>query len=264
MLKTRVIPVLLLKDGLLVRSESFKVHQFIGDPWHEVVRFNEWNVDELIYLDISKSDSYLHGREDTKIKRVENLQDLLPLVSESCFVPLTFGGRIKSVEDVRWRLMQGADKVSMNTAAFYNPVLIEDSAEKFGSQSIIISIDAKKNQAGDYEVFVHGGSTPTGVGLLAWAKEVEKRGAGEILLQSIDHDGRAIGFDCEMIKSLASSVSIPVIAMGGAGSYQHFSQVVNSTGVSAVAAANIFHFKEMADRYIKKEMSSCGIPVRSY
>jgi cyclase len=264
MLKTRVIPVLLLKDGLLVRSEDFRIHQFIGDPWHEMVRFNEWNVDEIIYLDISSSDSYLHGRDDTKIKRVHNLQGLLPLVSESCFVPLTFGGRIKCIDDVRWRLMQGADKVSINTAAIQNPRLIEESADKFGSQSIIVSIDAKKNRAGDHEVFVQGGSIPTGLSLVAWAQQAEKRGAGEILLQSIDHDGRASGFDCEMIESVVSSVSIPVIAMGGAGSYHHFSQVVNSTGVSAVAAANIFHFKEMADRYIKKEMKASGIPVRSF
>lgn len=262
MLKTRVIPVLLLKDGLLVRSESFKKHQFIGDPYHEVARFNEWNIDELIYLDISRSDSYHHGRDDIKIKQVKGALDLISLVAETCFVPLTFGGRIRTLEDIRRLLLHGADKVALNTAAFDAPTLIEKAVNYFGSQCLVIGIDVRRHNDGTYQVFVDGGQRATGIDVVSWACEVERRGAGEILLQSIDRDGRAIGFDCNLISQVMDVVSIPVIALGGAGTYTHFSEVVTKTNVSAVAAANIFHFKEMTDRFIKREMKRSDIPVR--
>jgi len=254
--------VLLLKDGHLVRSESFHTHQFIGDPYHEVVRFNEWNIDELIYLDISRSDSYSQGRYDLKVKQVKGVLELLSLIAETCFVPLTFGGRIRTIEDIRLRLLHGADKVALNTAVFDAPKLIEQAVNYFGSQCLVIGIDVRRHGNGTYEVFVDGGQRATGIDVISWALEVERRGAGEILLQSIDRDGRGIGFDCNLISQVVDVVSIPVIALGGAGQYTHFSEVVRKTNVSAVAAANIFHFKEMTDRFIKREMKRLDIPVR--
>ncbi len=262
MLKTRVIPVLLLKDGLLVRSESFHVHQFIGDPYHEVMRFNDWSVDELIYLDIGKSDNYGLGRNDTKVKQVGDVLELLSLVAKTCFVPLTFGGRIQTIEDIRLRLMLGADKVTLNTAVFDDPALIGLAANRFGSQCLVVAVDVKKDNIGNYQVFVEGGQRATGVDVLTWVRDVERRGAGEILLQSIDRDGVGCGFDCDLISTVVNAVKIPVIALGGAGQYAHFSEVVQRTGVSAVAAANIFHFREMTDRFVKREMRRAGIAIR--
>lgn len=264
MLKTRLIPVLLLKDGMLIRSESFSVHQFIGDPFHEVLRYNEWSVDELIYLDISRSDIYDRGRHDIKVKQMSGVLDLLPQIARSCFVPLTFGGRIRTVEDIRARLALGADKITINTAAVDTPDLITRGAETFGSQCMVVCIDARRHADGRYEVFVDGGRRATGLDVVAWAREVERRGAGEILLQSIDRDGLAAGYDYDLIRPVVQAVSIPVIALGGAGQYEHFGDVVRQTGVSAVAAANIFHFKELTDRFIKREMTKMGVPIREH
>jgi imidazole glycerol-phosphate synthase subunit HisF len=261
-LKTRLIPVLLLKDGLLIRSQSFSIHQFIGDPVHEVVRYNEWSVDELIYLDISRGDSYELGRHDTKVKRAQGVLDLLPQIASSCFVPLTFGGRIRTVDDIRTRLALGADKITINTAAVDTPDLITRGAEMFGNQCMVVCIDARRRPDGTYEVFVDGGRRATGLDVVEWARRVEALGAGEILLQSIDRDGLASGYDHELLAPVVQAVSIPVIALGGAGEYNHFGEVAAATGVSAVAAANIFHFKEMSDRFIKREMKRMGVPIR--
>jgi cyclase len=262
MLKIRLIPVLLLKDGLLIRSESFSVHQFIGDPYHEVMRYNEWSVDELIYLDISRSDTYERGRHDMKVQRVVHVLDLLPQIASTCFVPLTFGGRICSLEDIRTRLIRGADKITINTAAVDSPELITRGAEAFGSQCMVVCIDARRKGDGTYRVFVDGGRRDTGLEVVAWARRVEQSGAGEILLQSIDNDGLAMGYDHDLIRAVVQNVSIPVIALGGAGQHEHFGEVVRQTGVSAVAAANIFHFKELADRFIKRDMKRMGVPIR--
>jgi len=262
MIKTRLIPVLLLKNGLLVRSQAFTVHQYIGDPYHEVLRYNQWGVDELVYLDISRYDIYDQGRSDMKIGHVAGVLDLLPQIARTCFVPLTFGGRIRSLEDIRERLIRGADKIAINTAAFDNPELIKRGAEFFGSQCIVVSIDAKRLANGSYRVFVEGGRRDTGKEVVAWAQEVERLGAGELLVQSIDRDGQAIGYDCELIRSVVQAVRIPVIAFGGAGRYAHLAEVILKTGASAVAAANIFHFKEMADRFIKREMKTAGLSIR--
>jgi len=262
MLKTRLIPVLLLKEGLLVRSEAFSIHQFIGDPYHEVMRFNEWNVDELIYLDISRSEAYESGRQDTKIKPVGCVLDLLPLIARTCFVPLTFGGRIRTIEDIRVRLSLGADKVAINTAAVDDPTLIARGAETFGNQCIVVCIDARLRPDGSYGVFIDGGARDTGLEVVAWAREAERRGAGEILLQAVDRDGSARGFDHALLRAVVEAVSIPVIGLGGAGTYEDFGEAVRETGVSAIAAANIFHFKELTDRLIKREMKRVGVPVR--
>lgn len=262
MLKTRLIPVLLLKNGQLVRSQAFSRHQYIGDPYHEVMRFNEWNVDELIYLDIGRSDDPQAFRQDTKLHAAGGALDLLPRIAKTCFVPLTFGGRVRTLEDFRIRLSLGADKIAVNTAAADDPEFITRAAETFGNQCVVVCIDARRRPDGSYGVFVDGGTRDTGRDAIAWAAEAAARGAGEILLQSVDRDGAANGYDLDLLRRATDATPAPVIALGGAGKYEDFGEAVLKTGVSAVAAANIFHFKELTDRLIKREMKRMGVRVR--
>lgn len=262
MLKKRLIPVLLLQNGLLVRSELFKIHQVIGNPIHEVQRFNEWNVDELIYLDITTEGDYDLRREDHKIKSLSNPLGILDAVSKTCFIPLTWGGRIHSVKDMRQRFSLGADKITMNTAAVRIPELIGKGAKVFGSQAMVISIDVLRHPDGETEVFIEGGRTPTGMKPDEWARQVEDRGGGEILLQSIDRDGTGRGYDIELIHAVSSAVKIPVIACSGVGIFDHYADGVRA-GASAVAAANIWHFKELTDRAGKRALARAGIDIRS-
>jgi cyclase len=261
MLKKRLIPVLLLQNGLLVRSELFKIHQVIGNPIYEVQRFNEWNVDELIYLDISLDDTYDLRRDDHKIKGLNDPLSILDAVSKTCFMPLTWGGRIRNVEDMRQRISRGADKITINTAAVRDPSLITQGAKVFGSQAIVVSIDVLRDTDGRTEVFIEGGRMPTGLEPEVWAQEVEKRGAGEILLQSIDRDGTGRGYDLELIHAVASVTTIPVIACSGVGRYEDYAKGIKA-GASAVAAANIWHFKELSDRGGKRALARAGIEVR--
>lgn len=261
MLKTRLIPVLLLKNGLLIRSEGFNVHQIIGNPIHEVKRFNEWNVDELVYLDISRDDAYDIRRDDHKVKNMTGPLDILEEVSKTCFMPLTWGGRIRTVEDMSERFKRGADKITLNSQAIKTPDLITQGAKIFGNQAIVISMDILRHSDGRCEVFGEGGKKATGMEPQVWAAEVEKRGAGEILIQSIDRDGMARGYDLDLIKQVSSVTSIPVIACGGVGRYEHYAEGVRA-GASAVAAANIWHFKELSDRGGKKAMAKAGLDVR--
>lgn len=261
MLKKRLIPVLLLQNGLLVRSELFRVHQIIGNPIYEVQRFNEWNVDELIYLDITRTGSYDLRREDHKLKGLNDPLTILDEVSRTCFMPLTWGGRIHTVDAMRERISRGADKIAINTSAFDDPQLISDGAKVFGSQAIVISIDVLRDADGHTEVLVEGGQRRTGRKPELWAREVEDRGAGEILLQSIDRDGTGRGYDLDLIYQVASSVKIPVIACGGVGRYEDYTKGVEA-GASAVAAANIWHFKELSDRNGKRVLAKAGVAVR--
>lgn len=262
MLKIRLIPVLLLKEGLLVRSELFKIHQIIGNPIHEVQRFNEWSVDELIYLNISRDDTCDLRRDDTKVKNLNNSLDILEEVSKTCFMPLTWGGRITSIEDMRQCFLRGADKITINSAAVRSPELISKAANVFGNQAIVVSIDFYEKENGKREVFIDGGKTPTGLEPLEWARKVEKLGAGEILLQSINRDGTGLGYDVEIIREIAANLKIPIIACSGVGDYLHYAQGVRA-GASAVAAANIWHFKEMSDRNAKRVLSRAGVKIRS-
>jgi cyclase len=261
MLKVRLIPVLLLQNGLLVRSELFKIHQVIGNPIHEVQRFNEWNVDELIYLDITQGAVYDLRRDDHKIKGLSDPLEILDQVSKTCFMPLTWGGRIGSVDDMRQRFRRGADKITLNTRAVQTPGLITEGARLFGSQAMVVSIDVLRHPDGRPEVFIEGGRTATGLRPEAWAKSVEGFGAGEILLQSIDRDGTGQGYDLEVIQAVAAATSIPVIACSGVGRYEHYADAVRA-GASAVAAANIWHFKELSDRGGKRALAKAGVPVR--
>ena len=261
MLKNRLIPVLLLQNGLLVRSESFSIHQIIGNPLHEVERFNHWNVDELIYIDISESHHYDLRRSDHKTKDLTDPLQILETVSRACFMPLTFGGRIRSVEEMRARISRGADKVTINSEAVRNPGLITAGAKVFGSQAIVVSIDTLHHSDGRLEVFIDGGRTSTGRHPTEWASEAEERGAGEILLQSIDRDGTGKGYDLELISLVTAAVTIPVIACSGIGRYEQYADGIRA-GASAIAAANIWHFKEQSDRGAKRALKAAGINIR--
>ncbi|MCF8475400.1 MAG: imidazole glycerol phosphate synthase subunit HisF [Pseudolabrys sp.] len=252
---------MLLQNGLLVRSEKFSIHQIIGNPIHEVERFNEWSVDALIYLDISETDEYNLRRSDKKVRGLANPLVILDAVSKTCFMPLTWGGMIRSVEDMRERFRRGADKITINSQAFRTPDLIEQAARTFGSQAVVVSIDVMRHPDKKLEVFIDGGATATDVNPVDWAKQAEGRGAGEILLQSIDRDGTGRGYDLDLIHDIASSVRIPVIACSGIGDYSQYPKGIEA-GASAVAAANIWHFKEMADRGGKRALIRAGVDVR--
>jgi imidazole glycerol-phosphate synthase subunit HisF len=261
MLKRRLIPVLLLQSGLLVRSELFKIHQVIGTPIYEAQRFNEWNVDELFYLDITRGDDYDLRRDDHKVKGLADPLSILSAVSKTCFMPLTWGGRIRTVGQMREVFSRGADKITLNTAAFRTPELITEGANTFGSQAIVVSMDVLRHGDGRHEVFIEGGQTATGWNPVRWAIEVEGRGAGEILLQSIDRDGTGVGYDLDLIRSVVSATSIPVVACSGVGRYEQYAEGIQA-GASAVAAANIWHFKELSDLGGKRALAKAGIDVR--
>jgi len=261
MLKKRLIPVLLLKNGQLVRSEAFSVHQIIGDPVHEVARFSQWAVDELVYIDISEDDA-IDGRMDMKVRKEGSALAILDAVAKQCFMPLTFGGRIRTVADMRERIARGADKITINTAAIQHPELIGQGATEFGSQAIVVAIDARRRDAGGWEVVHQRATVSTGMSPVDWAREAERLGAGEILLQSVDRDGTGAGYDVELIHAVASATSIPVVALGGVGRLEHFADAITKGGASAAAAANFFHFVELSDRRAKRAMASAGIAVR--
>ena len=261
MLKTRLIPVLLLKNGELVRSEDFSLHQIIGDPIHEVKRFNDWNVDELIYIDITEGDYDFKRRGDHKIKGMEDPLEILEAVSKTCFVPLTWGGRIKTFEDAVARFKRGADKITLNSALFDSPELVGKISKRYGSQAIVASIDVLRDADDKVEVYKSGGKIQTGKDPVSWAKELESLGVGEIFPQSIHKDGKGSGYDLDLIESICQAVDIPVIACSGVGVYEQYSKAVD-VGASAVAAANIWHFKELSDRNGKRALKRAGVNVR--
>ncbi|OGY92012.1 MAG: imidazole glycerol phosphate synthase subunit HisF [Candidatus Komeilibacteria bacterium RIFCSPLOWO2_02_FULL_48_11] len=263
MLKKRLIPCLLLQNGQLVKSIGFKQYQIIGNPKIAIKFFNAWAVDEIIFLDISQTSDYTTLlRADYNFKMFETLEEILKESAKICFVPLTVGGGIRNLEQMSGLFKSGADKVSINTAAVRQPELISAAAKKFGSQAVVVSIDVKINNKGDYEVFIDHGMAPTGLSPVAWAKKTQTLGAGEILLNSIDRDGALNGYDLELIKSVTGAVNIPVIACGGVGKWQDLVDGINIGGASAVAAANIFHFTEQSTRHAKKFMVDTGIDIR--
>jgi cyclase len=262
-LKTRLIPVLLLLNGQLVRSQGFSVHQVIGNPIHEVERFNQWCVDELIYLDISRDDHYDLRRDDKKVQGLSSPLEILAAVSATCFMPLTWGGRLRSLEQIQAVLAGGADKVTLNTQAWREPELVREAARRFGSQAVVACIDVRRDAQGRAEVWVDAGREATGAAPADWARRLEALGAGEILLQSIDRDGSGRGYDLELIREVAAATTVPVVALGGVGSFEQYAQAV-SAGASAVAAANLWHFKELADRGGKRALARAGVPVRTW
>jgi cyclase len=265
MLKNRLIPVLFFRDGYLVRSEGFSIHQKLGNPTAQVERFNDWDVDELIYIDISEKSNFSPSKIDLgnrKKDKEQNFDDIIKTVSQKCFMPLTFGGGIRTILDARRRFELGADKITINSQAIHRPSFISELAEEFGSQAIILSIDAKRVNSDSYEVFTAWGREPTGITPANWANEAQDLGAGEIFINSIEYDGKATGYDIELICSITENTNIPVIACGGAGSYNDFEKAIKLTDLSAVAAGNIFNFKELAYPIAKNHLKKAGLNFR--
>lgn len=250
MLTKRIIPCLDIKDGRTVKGIKFLDLRDAGDPVELAKFYAEEGADELVFLDISA----------TEEKR-KTLAELVYHVAEKVNIPFTVGGGISSVEDVDILLHNGADKVSINSSAVKNPQLINDLVAKFGSQCIVVAIDAKRLN-GEWKVHLVGGKVPTEIELFAWAKEVEERGAGEILFTSMDHDGTKNGFANKALARMSKERNIPVIASGGAGKMQHFTDTFIDGRADAALAASVFHFKEMKIKDLKKELERCGIPVR--
>ncbi|KRA06923.1 imidazoleglycerol phosphate synthase cyclase subunit [Acidovorax delafieldii] len=259
----RLIPVLLLKNGLIVRSQLFSIHQSIGNPMHTVRRLSNWNVDELILLDISTEDRHDLRRDDLQVQyQGTTLLGLLPEIAKLCFMPLAVGGGIRDIEAMRERFAAGADKCVINSEAVRNPALLTEASRAFGAQAVVVSIDVLRHRDGRLEVMIDGGRTPTGLDPLAWARECEQRGAGEIVLNSVDRDGAGTGYDLALVQAVTTSVSIPVIACGGVGTYADFVPALNEAGASAAAAANIFNFYELAYPHAKKTCIDAGVAMR--
>jgi cyclase len=250
MLAKRIIPCLDVDKGRVVKGVKFQNLRDAGDPVEVAKGYEEQSADELVFLDITAS------AEERKI-----MIEVVQRVAETVFIPFTVGGGVSSLEDIRRLLSAGADKVSINTAAVKNPQLIYESAKRFGSQCIVVAIDAKRSERG-WEVYIHGGRTPTGLDAVEWAKRVESLGAGEILLTSMDADGTKKGYDIELNRAVASAVSIPVIASGGAGTMEHFYEVFTQTNVDAALAASLFHFKEVSIPDLKAYLKNKGVHVR--
>lgn len=260
----RLIPVLLLKHGLLIRSQKFRVHQAIGNPMSTVLRLSNWGVDEIVVLDINSANRHDLRRDDLQYAyEGSSSVDVLKEISKVCLVPLAFGGGIRNLADIESRLAAGADKCVINTQALVNPAFVEEAARKFGSQCITISIDAALNRDGHWSVYSHGGRNPSHRSPAEWAQQVERLGAGEILLNSIDRDGTAEGYDLDLIRSVASAVGIPVVACGGVGDYSDFARAVQQGGASAAAAANIFHFFELSYPWAREAGRRAGVHFRT-
>jgi len=253
MLKVRIIPTLLWNDFGLVKGISFDSWRRVGTILPAIKVYNMREVDELIVLDICA----------TRDKRQPDTLSVSEFAQE-CFCPLTIGGGINSIVHVKQLLRAGADKVCVNSAAFDKPELISEIAYKFGTQCVVVSIDARKTGTGTYECYSHNGSRPTGRGVEEWARQVEEMGAGEIMICSIEQDGTMQGYNLELIKMIADAVSIPVIASGGAGQYQDFLDVIRNANVSAVAAASIYHFTEKTPLEAKMYLAQHGIAVRKF
>jgi cyclase len=251
MLKIRVIPTLLWKQFGLVKGRQFDSWRRVGPVLPAIKVYNQRDVDELVLVDITATLS--NAPPD-----FESIADF----SQECFVPLTVGGGVRSIEQVQNLLRAGADKIIVNTAAYRTPTLITDIAQRFGTQCVVASIDARRTLHHSWECYSHSGTFNTGLCVKAWAKELEERGAGEILITSIDNDGMMQGYDLELVNAVSDTVKIPVIASGGAGNYQHLIEAVTISGASAVAAASMFHFTEQTPAGAKLAMQNVGIPVR--
>jgi len=253
MLKVRLIPVLLLKNGRMVKPIRFGSggERDVGYPASTAKIYDSQDADELIFLDINATG-------EGRMFLLETLKE----VAENCFIPLTAGGGVKTISDIREILRVGADKVSINTAAVENPEFIREASSKFGSQCIVVSIDAREISPGKYEVFTYGGKEATGIDVLDFIKKATYFGAGEILITSIDKEGTMSGYDINLVKAAVESVKVPVIANGGAGTRQHFIDAVNVAHASAVAASSVFHFSDSNLTQVKSFIYNSGVPIR--
>lgn len=261
MVKTRLIPVLFISNGLIVRSEDYSYHQIIGNVVNEAHRYNEWNVDELIYIDISRSAEYDSRRDDHKIQSVDSKEAALKMIASTCFMPLTFGGGIRTIEEVDFLIKNGADKITLNTGALLRPELIRECAQKYGSQAVVLSVDYK-NMDGKQTVFSTFGQNSTGIDLLDWIQEAVKLGAGEVMIADINRDGKACGYDIQTIGNVVDNTPVPVIACAGAGDPYDFVDLAQETNVSGIAAGNWFHFVERSYPRAKDLLKKQNIHVR--
>ena len=250
MLKNRIIPCLDVKNGRVVKGINFVDLKDAGDPVEQAKIYSDGGADEICFLDITASNE----NRDT-------IYDVVEKTSKKCFVPLTVGGGVRSLEDINKLLNCGADKVSINTAAVKNPEVVKDSSKKFGSQCIVVAIDAKRS-GNKWEIFTHGGRNKTGIDAIQFSKKMEESGAGELLITSMDRDGTQVGYDIELMSKISSNVNIPVIASGGVGNLDHLVDGIKLGNASAVLAASIFHYGKYSIKEAKEYLDSKGIPVR--
>ena len=250
MLKLRIIPCLDVKDGRVVKGVNFVALRDAGDPVEQAALYDAAGADELCFLDITAS----HENRDT-------ILDVVSRTAARVFLPLTVGGGIRSIEDMRRLLLAGTDKCSINSAAVARPALVREAAEKFGSQCVVVAVDAKQAGPERWEVFTHGGRRPTGIDAIAWCRQVAALGAGEILLTSMDRDGTGEGFDLPLLRAVCAAVRLPVIASGGVGALQHFVEGVR-TGATGLLAASVFHFGTFTIAQVKHALADAGLPVR--
>ncbi len=251
MLKKRIIPCLDVKDGRVVKGINFIELKDAGDPVEQAKIYSESGADEICFLDITASS-----------ENRETLTDIVKKTAKECFVPLTVGGGVRTIENIRELLLAGADKVSINTEAVKNIEFVKEAAKKFGSQCIVVAIDAKKVSEDRWEIFTHGGRNKTGIDAVKFAKKVEDNGAGEVLLTSMDKDGTKSGYDVDLLKKITKTLNIPLIASGGAGRLDHFYDGIVKGGASAVLAASIFHYGEYKIRDVKEYLNSKNVSVR--
>lgn len=251
MFTKRIIPCLDVNKGRVVKGVNFVDLRDAGDPVEIAKAYDEAGADELVFLDITAS-----------CEQRETVTDMVRKVAASVFIPFTVGGGIRSVEDFRHLLREGADKISVNSAAVDRPELLREAADKFGSQCVVLAVDAKRRPDGGWNVYKHGGRSDTGLDVIEWVRKAESLGAGEILLTSMDCDGTKAGYDIELTRAVADAVSIPVIASGGAGALEHFYDAMTEGGADAALAASLFHYKELEIRQVKDYLSEKGISVR--
>lgn len=251
MLKARIIPCLDVEGGRVVKGVNFVDLIDAGDPVEQARIYDKAGADELTFLDITASHE---GRE--------TIFDVVSRTAEQCFMPLTVGGGVRTTDDIRKLLLAGADKVSINTAAVHNPEFVARAAEKFGSQCIVVSVDAKSVGMNKFEIFTHGGRNPTGIDAIGWAQRMTSLGAGEILLTSMDRDGTKQGFNIPLTRAISDAISVPVVASGGVGTLEHMVEGIRDGHASAVLAASIFHFGTFSIEQTKAYMAAAGIPVR--
>ncbi|BAT19656.1 imidazole glycerol phosphate synthase subunit HisF [Asaia bogorensis] len=250
MLKLRVIPCLDVKDGRVVKGVNFVSLRDAGDPVEQAVVYDAAGADELTFLDITAS-----------VENRDTIYDVVRRTAERVFLPLTVGGGVRAPEDMRKLLLAGADKCAVNSAAVVNPELINESANRFGSQCVVVAIDARSNGKGGWEVYTKGGREPTGIDAVAWAQEAQARGAGEILLTSMDRDGTGKGFDLDLLREVCGKITIPVVASGGVGELEHFVEGARA-GASGLLAASVFHFGTFGIAGVKAALEAAGLPVR--
>jgi cyclase len=262
MLKVRVIPVLFLMNGHIVRSEGFSQFKIIGNPISELERFSQWRADELVYIDITRDSEYLVHRQDHKELIANDLLAIVRQIADHASMPVTFGGRIFSLEKADELIANGADKIVINTGAYRDPSLVKAIAQKYGSQAVVVGIDHSRGADGKLSMCIDQGRTPVDDDPVDYAKRMEAAGAGEIFVNSTDRDGSSRGYDIEAVRMIADAVKIPVIACGGVGRFENFAAGVRDGHASAVAAGNIFHFTENAYPAAKRTLKRQGINVR--